>query len=287
MIYLYQKEFFIDKIENFKQKPNEIKDARMTENMKKVVHLDEKVLKPKDRASSSPSSFAGSSAEAGDGLRPNGLQKSLIGKPKVYDLDGNLLADEENLVVITGREYLAQLISNVPDSKTPLDNPTDLTMYKITHFGVGDGGSSNDCPPTTTGPFDDDTDLGNRVVIGTPSQIEPAKYISGGTLKQITFDGEIKVVSEEHTVNVPTGGEKVIDAYTAIRYRMYLQPFEPKDKPFRFNEAGLFAVKWVWDTTSNVWLPESNTEVLFARFTTLDKWLDYSDGIMIEWYVLV
>ncbi len=262
----------------------------MDATFKKVIHVDEKVLTPKDKIGSVPVSCNDSTVELENSfvpVRPNGLNKSVIGRPRVYDLNGNLLASEENLIVITGREYLAQIISNVPLSQTPLDNPKDLTLYKITHFGVGDGGTDDSCPPNVNGPFDDDTDLGNRVKIGTPSLVEPAKYISKGTLKQITYDGEIRIVSEEHTINVPTGGEKPIDAYTAIRYRMYLQPHEPEDKPFKFNEAGLFAVKYIWDTDSNQWVSENDTEVLFARFTTMDKWLDGGDGIMIEWYVLV
>ncbi len=257
---------------------------------KRVVHMDEKVIQPKDRVSSVPVSGYDSTLTMEDKTevptRPQGLHKSMIGRPNVYDLDGNLLASEENLVVISGREFLAQLVSDVGGSKTPLDNPNDLTAYKITHFGIGDAGTTDDCPPTTTGPFDDDTDLGKRAQIGDVSTLEPLRYISNGTLKQIVYDGEIKVISEEHTINVPTGGEKVIDAYTAIRYRMYIQPTEPKNKPFRFNEAGLFAVQYAWNTVANAWLT-TDEEVLFAKFTTLDKWLDTGDGLMIEWYVLV
>ncbi len=252
---------------------------------KKVIHLDEKVISPTDRVGSVPISGNDSSVlmeNTSVPSRPDGLNKSVIGRPSIYDLKGNLLASEENLVVITGREFLAQVIAN-----TPGDNPDDLTAYRITHFGVGDGGSTNECPPTTTGPFDDDTDLGNRVVIKTQTLANYPDYISGGTLKRIEMDGEIKVVSEEHTINVPTGGEQVIDAYTAVRYRMYLQPGEPVSKPFRFNEAGLFAVKHTQNADTKNWGPEHNSEVLFARFTTLDKWLDLGDGIMIEWYVLV
>ncbi len=257
---------------------------------KHVVHLDEKVIKPNDKIGSVPIMGEDSEVKHQSGQigqigqippRPHGLNKSIIGRPKIYDLDGNLLASEENLVVITGREFLAQLIA-----KTQGDNPLNMTNYQITYFGVGDGGSSNACPPTTVGPYDDDVDLGHRVVIKDPNAQDPFTYISGGTLKRILFDGEVKVVSEEHTINVPTGGQKVIDAYTAIRYRMYLQTDEPKNKPFRFNEAGLYAVEYVFDSKANDWLPTDN-HVLFARFTTLDKWLDAGDGIMIEWYILV
>ncbi len=253
-----------------------------TKTFKRVVHMDEKVIAPDDKVGSAPVIGNDSTIDLDDTSvpsRPGGLSKSIIGRPRVYDLQGNLLASEENLVVLTGREFLAQVLANRQG-----DNPQNLTEYRVEYFGVGEGGSTESCPPVTTGPFDDDTDLKRRVVIKdglTPD------YINGGELKRIVSDGEIKIVSEEHTINVPTGGEKVVDKYTAVRYRMYLQPEEPKNKPFRFNEAGLFAVRYVWNPDINTWLPEENTEVLFARFTTLDKYLDAGDGLMIEWYVLV
>ncbi len=248
---------------------------------KKVFHLDEKVITPSDKIGSNPFKSDNSLVSATDpdsGLGPRS-SKSVIGRPKIYDLKGNLLASEENLVVMVGREYLAQLVAGVQGQA-----PNDYTTYKITHFGVGNGGASNACPPTTVGPFDDDVDLENRVQISTSSDVN--NFPDGGKLKRITIDGEIDVVSEQHTINVPSGGQLVVDAYTAVRYRMYLQPNEPIDKPFRFNEAGLFAMEYMWDTVNHVWIPSGNY-IMFARFTTMDKYLESADGIMIEWYVLV
>ncbi len=251
-------------------------------NFKRVVHVDEKAIKPKDKIGNAVMAGNDSIVEAGDTsvpLRPEDF-KSIIGRPRVYDLKGNLLAEEENLVVLTGREYIAQKL--VGDQG---NNPSDLTEYRITHFGVGDSGGAT-CPATTVGPYDDDVDLVRRVKIETSATIPASAYVDGGNLKQIEYDGEIKIISEEHTINVPTGGQKVVDAYTAIRYTMYIQNDEVVAKPFVFNEAGLFAVEWLFDPTNATWKPTDNY-VLFARFTTLDKWLDTGDGIMIEWYVLV
>jgi len=256
-----------------------------TSNFKKVIHMDEKVVCPKDKITSAIAMGESSESVAKESMVPKREEdhKSFIGRPRVYDLDGNLLAEEENLVVLTGREFIAQNLVG-----TQGNNPLDLTNYKITHFGVGDSnrGSTGICPPTTVGPFDDDVDLENRVTISDLYATYPNKYIDNGRLKRIESDGEIKIVSEEHTINVPTGGQKVIDAYTAIRYRMYLQPGEPQVKPFCFNEAGLYAVEQVFDPVSGNSIATDNY-VLFARFTTMDKWLDVSDGIMIEWYILV
>jgi len=255
-------------------------------NIHKVIHLDEKVLKPEDKqgTGSLAISKVDSSTLEDIPFRHN-FGKTIIGKPKVYDLKGNLLADETNLVVLIGREYLAQLLAGLTG-----DNPNDYTDYKVTYFGVGDGGTSNDCPPTTIGPYDDDTDLQNRVVIKEPTVEGPPNYIDGGRLKRIEYiddhgntQGEITIKLEEHTINTNTGGQQVVYAYTAVRYTMYLMPDEtPKDNGFfKFNEAGLFAVKY--DANGD----PTNDYILFARFTTLDKYLETNDGIMIEWYILV
>lgn len=253
------------------------------QNFKHLVHLDEKSITPNDKIGSGLLSIKSSDTMMGEIKikRPNSF-KSIIGQPNVYDLKGNLLASEENLVVMIGREYLAQLLA-----RTQGNNPNDYTFYRVTHFGVGTGGTSNDCPPTTNGPFDDDLDLENRVVIRDPiaGGYYP-DYADDGKLKLIESDGEITVINEEHTLNVPGGGQSVVDAFTAVRYRMYLQPTEPKDKPFRFNEAGLYAMEYVFDNNIGEDVPTGN-HLLFARFTTLDKYLEAADGIMIEWFILV
>jgi len=251
---------------------NKQKDTRVTP-MKSIVHIDEKELKPGDVAGATRG-------------------KTIIGRPNVYDLKGNLLASEENLVVLLGREFLAQQISG-----KILNNPNDYSNYKITHFGVGDGGTTGGTPPVTVGPFDNDLDLENRVKIGDPvfvdpgdPTINPQNYMDNGFLKKIESadvtntipEGEIVIMSEEHTINTNSGGQITVGAYTAVRYTMYLQATEPQNKPFRFNEAGLYAVEYEVDGVT----PTGNY-ILFARFTTLDKYLEDADGIMIEWYVLV
>lgn len=257
--------------------------------MQKVLHLDEKILKPKDKTTSGVlAANSGSVTTDGNATRLQGLQKSIIGKPKIYNLKGELLAEEENLVVLSGREFLAQKLAG-----TRGQHATDYSNYRVTHFGVGDAGTDGGTPPVANGPFDNDVDLMNRIQIGdmTAGGTEP-NYIDNGSLKKIEYDngdgtlgGEITVVEEDHTINTDQGGEIVVQAVTAIRYTMYLQSNEPVNKPFRFNEAGLYAVEYQDDGNGNQ-VPTGNY-VLFARFTTLDKYLEDADGIMIEWYILV
>jgi hypothetical protein len=254
------------------------------EKFKKIFHVDEKVVNPKDVTSSSPIFGKADSNQPKETFKEAiERSKTIIGRPKVYDLNGNLLADEENLVVLIGREYIAQLIAGDRG-----DNPLDFTKYRVNYFGVGDGGTNGCLPPTANGPFDDDTDLVNRVKIKDNATINPEPdYIDNGKLKKIRLDGEVKVIEEEHTINVDQGGEVLVYAYTAIKFTLYLQVDEPENKPFRFNEAGLFAVKYEYDPDYNQDVPVEDEYILFARFTTLDKYLETNDGIMIEWYILV
>ena len=238
--------------------------------MKKLSILDSSTLEPEDRTSVIEET---SMAESGD---LGNKSKRIIGRPKVYDLDGNLLAEEENLVVMHGREIVAALISG--------KSPT-LNDYKITYFGIGTGGTSAvGGVPSTVGPYDNDSRLANPVQIGAAADSDKAanhyQYVNGGFLKRIEFDGSIVVSEEEHTINTSQGQAQVY-AKTVITYNITIAKSEPVTKPVKFNEAGLFAVKYTGNT------PSSSEHILFARFTTLDKYLDIHDGIIIEWNILV
>jgi len=238
--------------------------------MKKLNILDSSTLEPEDRVSVLEET---STIEYGN---LGNKSKRIIGRPKIYDLDGNLLAEEENLVVMGGREIVAALISG---------KSTTLNDYKIAYVGIGTGGTSDTGGvPSTVGPFDNDTRLSNKVRIGSASlsdtNTNDYRYINDGYLKRIEADGSIVVSSEDHTINTASG-QTVVSANTVITYNITIQKDEPVDKPVKFNEAGLFAVKYIGD------VPSKNDHILFARFTTLDKYLDIHDGIVIEWNILV
>lgn len=244
--------------------------------LKKLVHIDQKVLVPAD--------VTKTVVETEELASASKAQKSIIGKPKVYDLKGNLLAEEENLVVLGGREFLAQKLMGGAYGAT-----TDLSNYEVRYFGIGAGGTDGGATPTTVGPYDLDDILVSPVQFdATGGNIDSAtnsyKYIStslltGGYLKNITSDGSIDIIQEEHTVNTATD-TLTVSRYTSIKFTLKIDITEPATKPFRFNEAGLYAVEIVGG------VPTGNA-ILFARFTTLDKYLDTNDGILIEWHVLV
>lgn len=258
--------------------------------MHKHLEIDEKILAPKDEQGTGFVSHKGSRITHSNIPTREELQKSVVGLPRIYDLKGNLLADETNLVVLVGREFLAQKLAERQG-----DNPNNYRTYHVKYFGVGDGGTTSDCPPETKGPYDNDTDLNHRVKIKDPTVGSGAadyNYIDGGKLKRIeqrdqdgnVIEGEITIVSEEHTINTENQGEQVVHYYTAVRYTMYINPDEVDrtNGAFRFNEAGLYAVNYENGR------PVSPSEyILFARFTTLDKYLETNDGIVIEWYILV
>jgi len=233
--------------------------------MRKLIHIDQKIMNPQDKINIE------------DLEKTSKSSKRIIGKPKIYDLDGNLLAEEENLVVLTGREFLAQKLAGIPD-----ENGENYLNYDIRYFGIGDGGTEGN-PPNTVGPFDNDNELSNRVKIsntGISTSTNSYKYIDNGFLKKITSDGSISIVNETHIINTASGEEEVAKK-TGILFKLVIQKDEPADKPVKFNEAALYAVKF--DEDGN----PTDTKIMFARFTTLDKYLDINDGISIEWTILV
>lgn len=239
---------------------------------KNLVHIDQKILTPGDNIATK--AIAPSKSKK----RPN----SIIGLPKIYDLKGNLLASEENLVVLSGREFLSQKLLGAAAS-----GGTDYTNYSVRYFGIGSGGTTAGTVPETVGPYDLDIDLAsplqfNNVAGEISSSTNGYQYVGGGFLKKIESDGSIEIVQEEHTVNTADSGAVTVQRYTSIKFTLKIDVTEPASKPAKFNEAALWAVEY--DPATGV---PSDNKVLFARFTTLDKYLDTNDGIIIEWHVLV
>ena len=227
-----------------------------------IKEIDQKILAPDDHTS----------CETGNALEVDKLKKSIVGLPKVYNLKtGELIADETNLVVLVGREYIVQKIINKRTSDV------DYKDYQIRYFGVGSGGTDSG---NTVGPYDNDTDLADKKKIhdGATSDY---KYIDSGYLKQIESDGSITIIQEDHTINT-ADGEETVTKYTAIKFILKINEDEAKvdSDTFVFNEAGLYAVKYSDDDPTD-------DKILFARFTTTDKTLSANDGILIEWTILV
>jgi hypothetical protein len=247
--------------------------------MKKIIHLDKKIITPEDYVKASFHK-----------------RKPIIGKPKVF-INGKLVADEENLVVLVGREFFAQKVIGYPATTTK-----DYRKYELRYFGVGSGGAEG---TSVSDPQDSDTDLAQIVQIAPSANANTSsngyKYLDKGAqtavLKRINYDAfvqgsddpkwngntdKIIIAEEEHEINTADGQTVKQTYYTAIKFILEIDEDEIIDKPFTFNEAGLFAVKINDDGT-----PDPNNVLMVARFTTTDKNLGPNDGLRIEWTVLV
>lgn len=245
------------------------------------------------------------------------LKKGARGFAKCTLMNKQLSFGTPNLVLLRGREFLAQKLADVPQSST-----VDNRHYKIRYFGYGSGGAQEGTGtvPNKMGPFDDDTGLyaPAHFASGSSDADTQYKYIQDGYLKLIRTDyGKIAIEEEAHTINKGTGTsgtgtgtsvESIVNRYTAIKYTMFIMSHEfiklstegaVTDNPFAFNEAALYAVATEeilnedGVTYKEVPLGNSTTEkqaadyLPFARFTTSTKWIEEGESLKIEWYILV
>lgn len=231
------------------------------------------------------------------------------GKPKPFGAP--------NLVLLQGREYLAQKLSGVPQSET-----IDHRDYEIRYFGFGKGGAQEGTStvPNKMGPFDDDVGLyaPAHFASGASDRNTQFQYIHNGMMKRIRSNGgSITILEESHTINKGTNlagtnldssTEITVNKFTAIKYTMFIESHEfikpalegfNEDVPYPFNEAILYAVRTERvlnaDGVTYMELPYGNSDVArqtpeylpFARFTTSTKWMEEGDSLKIEWYILV
>jgi len=248
---------------------------------KQVIHIDKKIITPEDLVK------AGISCTK---------RKPVIGKPKVF-INDELVADEENLVVLIGREFFAQKLTGYAPNST-----NDYRDYELRFFGVGSGGAAG---TDVYEPQDSDTDLAQITQIVPAADANSSsngfKYLDKGSdtavLKRINWDAyvsgstdpkwngntdKIIIADESFEINTANGESVSQSYYTAIKFILEIEETEIVNKPFTFNEAGLFAVKINKDGT-----PDANNVLMVARFTTSDKNLGPNDGLKIEWTVLV
>jgi hypothetical protein len=199
--------------------------------------------------------------------------KSIIG------LGSILMNDEpidtfQNLVTLQGREFLASRITGIATGSKNWVN------YKIGYFRIGDGGSDVNNPNTRYGPYDNDTDLFNKVKFSETeinTNTNMWKYMGGGYDKKID---NITIDLETHHIHTATE-DIYVQNYTAIKCTLVIDDIEPTIDPFGFNEAALVAYEF--DTNDN---PVENTGAVIARFTTSTKQIN-DDKLTIEWFVLV
>lgn len=222
-----------------------------------------------------------------------------------------------NLVLLSGREFLAQKLADIPQS---ID--VDQRAFRIRYFGYGRGGAQEGTGtvPNKMGPFDDDAGLyapGNFAT-GSSDANSRFKYIHDGKLKNIRTDnGTITIEKEEHVINkgsisagtgTSTSTETIVQRFTAIKYTMFIMSHEfikpstagaVDENPFPFNEAALYAVDtklvlnedgvtYMEQPAGESTIEQQNAQYIpFARFTTSTKWIEEGESLKIEWYILV
>jgi hypothetical protein len=246
---------------------------------KNIYIIDKKILTPKEKIITGASSKDVFSA--GHKNRP---LKTVIGRPKIYDLEtGRLIADEENLVVLKGREFIAQKMSGLTAGGV------DYSKYEIRYFGVGSG--ATETADGVQDPNDNDESLAEPIKFDAPSgAINTAsndyRYINNGYFKRILStandtSGNIQILKEKHEINDSSGNETDVYAYTEIKFTLIIDKGELGDSTVKFNEAGLFAVKYDNDGKP------TNDHIMVAKFTTTTKNLGPNDGLRIEWSILV
>lgn len=256
--------------------------------LKTYTHVDEKELTIRDSASS---------------LTPEELNKHYAKPVRGYvivsDAETNDILETHregpNLVLLAGREYLAQKLADITGLSLLPEASVDLTKYKIRYFGVGTGGADTAQQPNKIGPFDNDQELR---LPGKFADIDSTnyQYLHGGKLKSIQSDGgSIELVRENHEI-VINGSSIIVEAMTTIKYTMFIRKDElhkevTESGPFAFNEAALYAVEYDYDlpaTTDGTTPSRYNAAYkTFARFTTMTKWLEEKDSLKIEWFILV
>lgn len=264
-------------------------------------HVDERDLTPQDSMALSKE------------VIDKHYAKPVRGYVVISNEEGQVL-ETPNLVLLSGREFLAQKLADVAGQGLLPASTNDLTKYKIRYFGVGTGGADTAEQPNKIGPYDNELDLSlpgkfadvSSDTDATLNYNQRYQYIHDGKLKKIQSDegGNIEIVKENHTI-VINGEEITLDAYTTIKYTMIVRKDElykeaTESGPFAFNEAALYAVEYAdlidgGVTYSVPAMTDAGTEIsrysaryrTFARFTCLTKWLEVNDALRIEWYILV
>lgn len=190
-----------------------------------------------------------------------------------------LYDDGSNLVVAQGREFVAQRISNCYTYSN--GTRANWTDHKITHFGVGSGGStiSTNGQVTLNGPSIVDTKLISGIPLATQNYL--TENATGGAVncvKPIALHGGSVVLASQtypYGVNPP-----LASYYTKIKCTCIV-PGDVGGEPTsllagesqRIDEAGLYFVK-------------NNEANLFAHICFAPKWKEKESILTIIWYIL-
>jgi len=197
--------------------------------------------------------------------------KKLKDKVNMVNLFVNdeLVESTHNLVVYKGREFAVQKVLNVSTGAS-----SDLRSYNITHFGIGSGGTESDNLTALVGPLDNDYSIYKGIQLAK-NNTNYLSYVDqqGNTIeyaaKPITLDGGGIEIIKDSTTN----------SYTTAKVTLVVNPSKSDDNltsTFLLSEAALFYV----DNSNN------QVKGIFAHVCFSGKYIDPSDKVRIEWYLL-
>lgn len=220
------------------------------------------------------------------------INKPIRGFGVISDMEGNQVS-EPNLVVLGGREYAAHMLAQKsgPVNYPSVQSMVNLLDFKIRYFGIGKG-AQEECNNDNIGvTYSNEVGLVDPIKIGEGNVGSDGgyKYIHDGYLKRIEADsGTIEVLEEDHTISIGEASNITVQANTSVKFTMYIQPSELNVYPETFNEAALYSVEMQDEIPKG--LNDTDrfyaSKRMFAKFTTLNKYLAASDGLKIEWYIL-
>jgi hypothetical protein len=183
-------------------------------------------------------------------------------------LNDQLVVDKPNLVVAQGREFVANKTFEVNVVEDGSTRP-DYTSYKISHFGIGSGGSSVVGDQVTLlGPDVCDTSLYSPIALsdGGVYLTEPSgvDYV----LKPITTDGSIYL--EAGNLCSP-------DYYTKVKCTCRVIASEPTTlqagDSVKIDEAALY-------------FSNGTTSRIFSHICFTPKWKEKESEFVLIWYIL-
>lgn len=261
-------------------------------------------------------------------------ESPFVGLVQLYK-NGELLKDTNsqegwltNMTIVTGREFAAQSLfmkKNIASKFFPTINPpfvpeNNLFNYKISHFGVGSGGSTYDPNNTLvlTGPLLCDDKLynphltlnqlaqhvywpdGNFTDTSSTSHPNNPNFVGRHIAKKIDYcqsglaeyQGKIEVIAPmSNTTSCP-------GYYTVVKCTCILEPGEPRNEnpavtpALKVDEAMLYCTYYKDDTTTsglhtmNGGSIDYSSPIPFAHICFYPKYLAIDDTLTIQWYII-
>lgn len=192
------------------------------------------------------------------------------------DEDRKLFFEGPNMVVASGRYFVAQKIFDVADGTT------DYRPYKISHFGVGAGGATiSGTAVTLLGPHVCDTSMYQPICLGGTHD-EPGMFsnpsLTAAEQKLYNYRNALKkiesltLVDEDYNESGSSCTKK-----TKVKCECIVEPGEPGALSVNgyvpINEAGLYFVG-------------GNDAQMFAHVTFPPKYKEVESTLSIDWFIL-